>query len=152
LAQVVDEEEVANLPSVAVDGDRLAGDRGDGEPGDPALVLDAELAPAVDAGLSEDDGPQAIDAGVIPHVLVGGALAAAVGGVEVERFGLGDAARTVAKGVPAVALLHAHVLEPAVDLVGRSVEERRGGRVTPGGLEQVEGPERIHLEVVPWLG
>src|SRR5262249_36807014 len=118
----------------------------------PALVLDAELAPTVDAGLSEDDGPQAVDTGVVPHVLIGGPLAAAVGGVEVERLRLGDAAGTLAEPVPAVALLHAHVLEAAVDLVGRGVEQGGGGRVAAGRLEQVEGAERVDLEVVPRLG
>ena len=91
--QVVDVQHVAHLLAVAVDRDRLAQHRGDGEPGDPALVLDAELARAVDAGLAEGDRAQAVDAGVVGHVLVGGALRAAVGRVEVQRLRLGDAVR-----------------------------------------------------------
>src|SRR5262249_46448865 len=98
--------------------------RGDGEPRHPALVLDAELPPSVDAGLPEDDGAQAVDAGVVPHVLVRGTLAAAVRGMEVERLSLWDAAGTITKAVAAVALVDPHLFEPAVDLVRRCVEKR----------------------------
>ena len=51
--QVADPERVADLLAVAEDGERLAGRRGDAEPGDPSLVLDPELAGAVDAALAE---------------------------------------------------------------------------------------------------
>ena len=51
--QVADPERVADLLAVAEDRERLARGRRHAEPGDPALVLDAELAGAVDARLAE---------------------------------------------------------------------------------------------------
>src|SRR6185312_4572363 len=53
--KIVDEEDVAHLLAVAVDRDRLPLGRGDREPRDPALILDAELAAPVDARLAEGD-------------------------------------------------------------------------------------------------
>src|SRR4051812_18315069 len=47
--QVVDPERVADLLAVAEDRERPAHRRRDAEPGDPALVLDAELPRPVDA-------------------------------------------------------------------------------------------------------
>ena len=43
-----------------------------------SLILDAELARTIDATLAEDDRPQAVDARVVPDVLIGRALRAAV--------------------------------------------------------------------------
>ena len=51
--QVADPEHVANLLAVAVDRQRLTGQGCDAEPGDPALVLDAELPCAIDARLAK---------------------------------------------------------------------------------------------------
>ena len=51
--QIIDVQHVAHLLAVAVDGDGPAEHRGDREPGDPALVLHAELARPVDARLAE---------------------------------------------------------------------------------------------------
>ena len=77
--QVADPERVADLLAVAEDRERLVERRGDAEPGDPALVLDAELPRPVDAGLPERDGLQPVDPGVIADILVAGPLRAAVG-------------------------------------------------------------------------
>ncbi len=131
--QVADPERVADLLAVAEDRERLAAVVAQAEPGDPALVLDAELPRPVDARLAEDDRLQAVDPGVVADVLVARPLGAAVGGVEVERLGLVDAVGQVLVGVAAVALDDADVLEVAVDLVRRAVDHgrlrrRRGGR------------------------
>src|SRR3990172_6544035 len=61
IEQIVDEEDVADLTTVAVDRDRPAQERGNYEMGYPTLILDAELTPAVDARLAEDHRPQAKD-------------------------------------------------------------------------------------------
>src|SRR5262249_9029088 len=66
--QVADPEGVADLLAVAVDGHRRAGGRGHAEPGDPALVLDPELAGPIDARLSEYDGLQSVDASIVADV------------------------------------------------------------------------------------
>src|SRR5262249_7018690 len=51
--QVVDPERVAHLLAVAEDREWPPGDRRHAEPGDPALIFDAELPRAVDARLTE---------------------------------------------------------------------------------------------------
>jgi hypothetical protein len=91
--RVVDEQQIAHLPAVAVDGDRPARERTDQEMGDPALVLGAELAGAVEAAHAEHDGGQTVHACVVEHVLVGGALGAAIGAEQLERTALVDRRR-----------------------------------------------------------
>ncbi len=90
--RITDVEDVADLPAVAVDGDRLAFERADQEMGDPALVLRSHLPLAVDAAHPEHERRHAEAARVIEHILVGRALRAAVGRVEIERSALVDSA------------------------------------------------------------
>ena len=103
--QIVDVQDVAHLLAVAEDGDVAPEDRGDDEPGNPALILHAELARPVDARLPERRRGDAVDPGEVEGVLVGGALGAAVGREEVERLGLADAVRPVAVDVAVAAQL-----------------------------------------------
>ena len=145
--EVVDVQHVARLLAVAVEGDRLAEHGGDGEPGDPALVLDAELAGAVDAGLPEADGVQAVYPAVVDDVLIGDALGAAVGRVEVELLVLAHALGEVAVLVAAVTLGDGDVLQLAVDLVGGGIDDKGLGAVPAHGFEDVEGAEGVDLEV-----
>src|SRR5262245_6398083 len=88
LDQILDPENVAHLFAVAVDRDRLAENGGNREPSDPPLVLDSKLAGAVDTGLPEHHGPQAIDPMIVPDVLIGTTFGAAIGGVKIEWIGL----------------------------------------------------------------
>lgn len=116
-------EEVADLLAVAGDGEGLAHGVGLGlqrlaaEPANPALIEGGELAAAVDGGVAEDDRVEAETAGVVEHVLIGGALGAAVRGVELDGGGLVDAAMGDARLVAAGSLDEVEVLEVAVDLV-----------------------------------
>ena len=121
---------------------------GDAEPGDPALILDTELTCAVDARLAEDDGLQAVDAGVVADVLVAGPLGAAVGAVEVQRLALVDALRQVLVGVAAAALDDLHVFEIPIHFIRGAVEDGRAGPGGADGLQDVEGPQGVDLEVV----
>src|SRR5690606_12364808 len=105
------------------DGDALLLRGADGEPRDPALVLDAELPRAVDAALPEDHRREPIDAVVVPDVLVRGALAASVRRVEVEGPRLRGAEGEVFVAVAPLILDDLHVLHAAVDLVGAGVEQ-----------------------------
>ncbi len=52
---------------------------------DPALVLVAELSRAIDAAHAHDSGTQAVDARIVVHILIGGALGTSIGAVEIER-------------------------------------------------------------------
>jgi hypothetical protein len=71
---VVDEQDVAHLPAVAVDGDRFARQGADQEVGDPSLVLGAHLMRAVDAAHPQHAGGHTEAARIVEHVLVGRAL------------------------------------------------------------------------------
>ena len=81
------------------------------------------MARAVDATLAEGHTADAIDARIVDRVLVGGALRAAVGRMEVERSILARAVGQVTVVVAAVALDHADILHLAVDLVGGGIDE-----------------------------
>ena len=57
-------------------------ERPDQEMGDPALVFGAELVRPIDAAHAEHRRRQAEGAGIVEHILVGGALGAAIGAVK----------------------------------------------------------------------
>ena len=105
--------------------------------GDPALVLSPVLVGSVDAALSQDHGVHVEAARVVAHVLVGRALAAAVRAVEVEKL------RLLARSVV--------VVELAVDLVGRGVDDRRVAVVHAHRLEHIEGAARVDVEIGVWI-
>ena len=71
---VVDVQQIAHLPTVAVDRDRLAAQRLQQKVRDPALILGAELARPVQAAHAEHHRAQAEHACVVEHVSVPGAL------------------------------------------------------------------------------
>src|ERR1700683_2762256 len=86
IEEIVDEEDVADLLPVPVDGDRAPHRRCNREPRDPSLVFHPELSAAVDARLSQADRPESVDSGVVPYVLIGGTFGAPVGRVKIERL------------------------------------------------------------------
>src|SRR5690606_20051252 len=88
--EIVHVEHVAHLLAVAVDGNRAAQARGDREPGDPTLILNAELPRAIDARLAERRRGDPIDPREIERVLVRGPLRAAIRREEVQRLFLVD--------------------------------------------------------------
>ncbi len=89
-----------------------------------------------------------VDTGVVADVLVGGAFGAAVGGVEVEEFGLGDTLEGGVFGAVAGAFdADRDGFEGAVDLVGGGVEEEGITAGAAGGFEDVKGAEGVDMEV-----
>jgi hypothetical protein len=153
--EVVDEQDVAHLAAVAVQGDRLVLERAEQEMGDPALVLVAALVRAVDAAHPEYDRGDAEGPGVVAHVLVGGAFEQPYGLWKSSRARFRDAPLAhfgIGRLVAAAVLAQRHVLEAAVDLVGRGEDQwrRRGKRAER--FEQVQRAAGIHLEVVRGIG
>src|SRR5215207_8690934 len=146
-----DVEHVAHLTPVAVDRDRFSFESADQEMRHPALVLGPHLARAIDAAHAHDCGRHAEAAGIVEDVLVGGALRAAIGRVEIERSILADALRAhrrIARQIGFVGLVEDNVGEIAVDLVGRGEDE--GGRVVPPAqrLEQAERALHVDVEIL----
>src|SRR5256885_1672612 len=82
---MLDEPNVPDLPAVAVEGYRLAGESAKQKMRDPALILGAALMGAIDAAHAEDECLETEASGVIHHVLVGRTLGAPVRAVEIER-------------------------------------------------------------------
>src|ERR1700687_1682618 len=126
-------QEVSNLRAIAVDGQWAVAEDGMHEVRDPALILGAVLVSAVDTALAEDHCVHVEAARVVPDVLVGGAFAAHVRAVEVERRRF--LART------------AVVVELSVHLVGRGEDERCFGVVLAGRLEEVQRAASVDLEI-----
>src|SRR5438477_5156783 len=89
---VADLKDVAHLPAITVNNKRLALQRADEEVRDPALVLGTHLPLTVDAAHSEYRGRHTEAARIIEYILVGRALRAAVGRVEIEGSALIDPA------------------------------------------------------------
>src|SRR4051794_27602013 len=145
---VGDVEHVAHLPPVAVDRDRLSFESADQKMRHPALVLGPHLAWAIDAAHAHDRGRHAEAAGIVEDVLVGGALRAAIGRVEIERAILADALRAhrrIARQIGVVGRVEDDVGEIAVDLVGRGEDER--GRVVPPAQRLEEAERALHVDV-----
>src|SRR5215212_7549438 len=72
--------------------------------------------------------------------------------MEVERTGLVDAVREVTVGMARWQLDRRHVRHPAVNLVGRGVEEDRTVAGAPRRLEEGERTDRVDLEVPAGVG
>src|SRR3569833_685283 len=87
-------QDVAHLESIAVYGDGPAGEHRVDEVCDPSLTLVAELPGSGNAPHSEDDGGQVVEARVVTHVLVGDALGACVGAMEVDGSGFRAATKS----------------------------------------------------------
>src|SRR5581483_797329 len=117
----------------------------------PALVFVAELARPGDAGHAEDDGRNAIDAGVIADVLVSRSLRATVRRVEIERLLLGYAAgaNKLPAGRHGAQRLRA---EAAVHLVGRGKQQEGVGAVLAYRLKDVERPGEVDFNIKPGIG
>src|SRR5215213_10820586 len=104
----------------------------------PALVLGAELARAVDATHAEDHRRQVIDAGVVAYVLVRRSLRAAVRGVEVQRPGFRYPIWEIEDIVARGARHDGHLFQTAVDLVRRREDDDRPSPAQPSDLQYVE--------------
>src|SRR5690348_641478 len=89
--EVVDEKRVADLLAVTIQHDRPALDGANEEMCNPALVFRSVLVRAVDAAHPKDDGLHAERPRVVGDVLVGGALRASIGAVEIETAAFTDA-------------------------------------------------------------
>src|SRR5262245_59232639 len=72
--QVVDEQDVTHLLTVAVNGDRGTGSNGDQKMRHPPLVFVAELPGPVNAAHAEHYGGNTVDPVIVSYVLVGGAF------------------------------------------------------------------------------
>ena len=109
---------------------------------------------AVDATHAEGDGGNSEGAGVVQDVLIGGALGAAIGGVERKGAGLIE---PLAQGggdglVAAVVDLERDVLEVPVDLVRGGENEPVAARRAADGLEEVEGAAGVDVEIGAGVG
>ena len=120
----------------------------------PALVLSAHLVQAVDAAHAEHHRGQAEGARVIEHILIGGALRAAVGAVKIERPLLADAGaqRGIERLIARAVLLQRQIGKPAVDLVGGSEEQRRRIVQRADLLQQIQRAADVHFEIVERIG
>lgn len=145
--QVVNVEHIPHLLAIAIDDNRAAGLSGNHEMRRPALILHTELAWAIDRRLPKHHRGQAVDAVVIAHVLIAGALRTAIGRIEVQRVGFGHPVGQIAVAVAGFFFDDRQVAHAAIHLIGRGVEHRRAGGGAPGGFEHVEGAQGIDLKI-----
>src|SRR5271165_6848613 len=145
--QVIDVQQIAYLQTIAVDGDRSFEQRCDREPGNPSLVLDAELPLTVDARLAKDHRRDAVDTPVVMYILVGCAFAAAVRRVKVKRTVFRDAFGKISKAVSG-GILHAdHIRQSAVDLIGGRIDNEGIVSRLTNRLEHIEGTAGVDFEI-----
>src|SRR5690606_18665975 len=108
---------------------------------DPALIAARPLAGPVDAAHPKDDALDSEAVAVVEHVLVGGALRAAVRTDEIERAVLADtigADVDVLRDAPLRLDAHRDVLERAVHLVSRRKYKARARAARAHRLEHVQ--------------
>src|SRR5690606_22256566 len=148
--EILHEEEVTNLPSIAVDDDGISRHCAYEEMGHPPLILGPELTWAVDAAHPEDDGRHIIGAGIVEHVLIGGTLGAAVRAVEIQnlRFVHTEPAnRWIERFVSISTPNEGEVLQRSVYLVCRSEDDERRIGAGSGSLEYGQCAACVHIEI-----
>ena len=91
LDQIVHVEQIANLPAVAIDGDRQVLLCSNEEVRDPTLIFGAVLMRPINTAHAENRRVDPIAACIVQNILIGGALRAAIRTMEAERVGLVDA-------------------------------------------------------------
>ncbi len=111
------------------------------------MIFDPVLVGPVDTGLPEHDRLEAVDPGIVDHVLIPGTLRTPVGGVEVQRPALRNPLEAVGIGVAAIALGHRQIDHLAVHLVRRAVDHDRLALGQTHRLEHVERTEGVDFEV-----
>src|ERR1051326_2700922 len=148
--EIFDEEDVAHLVSVAINGERHLLERPDEEVRDPSLILSSELMGAVNATHAKHDRPAVERSRVVEHVLLGRAFGTSVGSVKRERPRLRDAGSTdgfIHRLVACAGAPQLQVFKAAVNLIRRCVDQRRSGRERTQGLQQVEGTDYIDFKI-----
>jgi hypothetical protein len=116
------------------------------------LILGAKLTRTVYAGLPQVDRPQAIDPGIVADVLIGAALRTPIGRMEVERMRLGYTMGEIAVLIAPVSLDDTYCRHGSVNLVRRVVQQDSRRQELANGLADIEGAQRVQLEVRPRLG
>lgn len=145
--QVVNVEQIADLLAITVNRDTPTAKPREGEVGYPSLVFVAELAWTVNAGHSQNDCGETIDAMVVANVLVGGALRAAIRGMKIKRAGFGDPVWPIGEFVASVALHHSRMLDPAVDFIGRSEQHDGPWLKKPRCFQHVKSSQGVDLKI-----
>jgi hypothetical protein len=143
---------VADLLTVAEDGDVLAQARSNGEPCNPALVLDTELARPVDTRLPHGHSAKPIHPGIINTVLVGDPLGTSIRGMKVQAACFSDTGAKIFVLISAVSFNDIKILHFAVDLIGGGIDEVCLRTVDPHGVKQVEAAAGIDLKIFHWPG
>ena len=117
---------------------------------DPALVLGAVLMRPVDAAHAQHGSRETVAAGVIEHVLVGGAFRTAIRAVKLQRPGLGDAGagERACRHVAGVAFDEIDVVDRAINLVCRGEDQPRRAAPSPQRFEQFERGGGVDREIV----
>ena len=145
--QVVNKKHIAHLLAVAVNGDGAPRHRRNHKPRHPALIFNAELAQAVNATLAENHRWDAVNAGVIAHILVARALGAAVGRMKVQRLAFGHAKGQVGVAVAGFLFHDFDVFHAAVHLVGGGVNHHWAFGGLADCLQHVEGAQSVDFKV-----
>jgi hypothetical protein len=151
--QVVDKQQIADLFPIAVNSQRCARGGREHEVRHPALVLGAELARPVNTRHAEHHGAQPVDASIVVHVLVRGALRAAVRRVEIQGFMFVDAVGCdlrVGKTKARFTFDRGSVWQRPVDFIGRRVQDgwRASGLAGPYGFEHVVRSQKVDIQVL----
>src|SRR5215203_4788391 len=153
--QVVDTQDVAHLPSVAIQDDGASFHCADQEVSDPALIFGPELVRAIDAAHSKHDRRDTVGARIVEHVLIRGSLGAAVGAVEIEGTVFADPGtpqRRVGWLVAEILSAESYILQGPVDLVSRGEHQRGRTALCSNGLQKVYRASCVYIKVFDRIG
>src|SRR5262249_31046828 len=107
--------------TIALNRDRHSIHQRDNKMSIQTLILCTKLSRAINAAHTEDDGWQVVNASVVPHILIGCSLGAAIGRVKVERSRLRDTIGQSGEDIPAGPFDNRHVFHSAIYFI-------RGGK------------------------
>ena len=102
---------------------------------------------AVDSRVAKDDGVEAVAARIIEHVLVSGALRAAVGRLEIQSHRFVQAIGVVRGDIARHRLAQAHAGKFAVHFVARRIDHGSLGTTTADVFQQIDRAEHVALEI-----
>src|SRR5579884_2136330 len=146
--QVIDAQHVSYLLSIAVDNERDPLQRRVEEVCHPSLVFIAKLAGSRDTRHTEHHRGNVINPCVIVHVLIGGALRAAVWRMKIQWLLLRNTPN-IAETVARLSGLQSVLPQVAVNLVCRREQQERTITALPHGLQDVERSANVDVEIQP---
>src|SRR5690625_4149254 len=148
--QIVHEQDVEHLFSIAIQRDRLSLERAYQEMRHPALIFGSELMRAINTTHAQRRRRQAHAAGIIDGVLISPTFRAAIRAMEIKTVRFADTVLANFRVQRLVALpdqTQRDIRQGAIDLIGGGEDNRGRLRLPSHCFQEVEGAAQIDIEI-----